>query len=102
MTALSRGQLWKAKNTVICNLASTRGKKRRLVVEEGEIVEFRYPVDANFRVDDNGQDLYLHLSEEEFRENFEYFGKIFREVSWVNRNSMKQILECELYEKVKS
>ena len=88
------GQLWKAKQLVICE----HGSIRRVVVEKDEVVEFRYWSPCNFRTTD---ELYLTLSEEDFISNFDYCGDIFNEVRSANRNSLRQIMDAELYTKVR-
>lgn len=93
---LAGGQIWRAKDVVACQ--QTDKKKRRVVVEKGEMVEFRYQHDAHFRTKD---DMYLFLKEEEFRSNFEYVGQVFEEVRFNNRNTLAQILDGVLYNEEK-
>ena len=71
---------------------------RRVFVEKGEVVEFRYFHPVNFRTQDN---LYLNCEEEHFLKNTKVYGKIWENVRSRNKNNLKQILECELYDKVK-
>lgn len=84
------GQIWRALNITIAK----NGKERRVVVEKGELIEFRFWAPANFRTHDG---LYLEVSEDLFYENFEYVGKIFEEISFRNMNTTKEILDCKLY-----
>jgi len=86
----SSGQIWRALNI----LMAKNGKERRVVVEKGEMVEFRFWHPAHFRTHDG---LYLEVSENEFHKNFSYVGDIFDEVRWKNRHTTKQILDCKLY-----
>lgn len=69
---------------------------RRVFVEEGEIIEFRYFSPVHFRTQDN---LYLKCEEEYFLENTKLYGKIWERVRFRNENTLKQILDCKLYDK---
>lgn len=91
---LSGGTIWRCIKTAICNPSSLRKDERRSVVEVGELVEFRYPCDANFRTK---EDLYLHMKEQDFLEHFKYVGKVFEEVRFRNQNKMAHIIDAKLY-----
>lgn len=94
----SAGQIWKCINTVICRQTSPNRNERRMVVEIDELVEFRYPTEANFRTK---EDQYLNLSTEEFLANFKYIGKVFEEVRFRNKNKMSEIIDAKLYHEEK-
>ena len=94
-TAAGR-QIWKAKKDVHA-MPTSYGKDkkpRRVVVDCGELIEFRYWSPATFRTHD---ELYLQVTEKEFYENFEFVGDIFHEVGFRNSNTTKQILDAKLY-----
>jgi hypothetical protein len=78
--------------------AKKGNQERRVFVEKGEVIEFRFFYPANFRTQD---DLYLKCEEECFLKNTKVYGKIWDNVFFRNGNSLKQILECKLYDKVK-
>ena len=98
MNKLSRGNLFKAIEDVACFENSDK-KERRVIVNKGEMVEFRYANDAHFRVNDNKKDLYLYLDEDVFAFSFQHIGKIFSQVSWINKVPMHAIEEYELFDK---
>lgn len=93
---LSSGHLFKCVKEVGCETTEKTGK--RFMVEVGEIVEFRYPCDANFRTHDG---LCLYLKKHTFLEHFKIFGKIYEQVRFNNRNTTKEILDAKLYEIIK-
>lgn len=78
--------------------AESKELGRRVFVEKGEVIEFRYFYPINFRTQDN---LYLKCEEEHFIKNTKVYGKIWENVVFRNENSLKQILECKLYDKIK-
>lgn len=99
---LTSGAIFKAKQGFPCGWDS-KEPIRKVWIEEGELCEFRYPHNAHFRMeakDGTGKDIWLYLEEKKFLEMFEYAGKVFEQVRWNNRNSMKEIIECQLWEKV--
>lgn len=85
------GQIWKAKKLII---VKPTGDGRRMVVESGELVEFRFWSPATFRTADG---LYLRAEREDFFCSFELHGTIFEEVRFRNENSTREILEAKLY-----
>jgi hypothetical protein len=87
------GQIWRAKVLVPARLHSNE-KARRVVIEKGELVEFRFWSPANVRV--RGE-IYLTIEETEFYENFEYIGKIFEAVYSRNQNTTAEIIDGRLY-----
>lgn len=101
---LSGGHIWAAKNDVLCYRGSSEKEMRlrRVVVNKNELVEFRYPHNAHFRINDNGKDVYLYLTEEEFTKNFVPVGVVFEAVRFRNNNSMKEIIESRLWEPIKN
>lgn len=94
--ALQKGQLWKSKDIVICKRHLVEDKGRRVVVEKGEIVEFRFHHPANFRTTDG---IYLALPLEEFYSSFEYYGQVWAQAVFANRNSLEEILNANMYDK---
>jgi hypothetical protein len=94
------GQIWKAKKTVLANKTGISSKEhnRRVVIEENELVEFRYWSPAHVRTCDAS---FLVIQETEFYESFEQVGIIFEEVRWRNKNSTKEILDARLYHEMK-
>lgn len=89
------GQIWRC---CIDTKAYGKEKARPVVVEKGELVEFRYWSPATFRTID---ELYLSVEEKTFYDNFRYVGKIFEEVRFRNYNTTKQIIDCVLYSEEK-
>lgn len=77
--------------------AKKGNQERRVFVEKDEIVEFRFFYPVNFRTQDN---LYLKCEEEYFLKNTKVYGKIWDNIFFRNKNSLKQILECKLYDKI--
>ena len=100
---LSGGYIWRAKNDILCYRGASAREMvmRRVVVNDGELVEFRYPHDAHFRIDDGGKDLYLYLDEAVFLLNFELVGQVFEEVRFRNQNSMQEIIAARLWKPIK-
>ena len=94
---MSCGNLFKAKENVLC-WDDNKKIKRPTVVLKDEIVEFRYEHNAHFRIDDFGVDKYLFLTTEDFIKSFDHFAVVYEKVRFKNRNSMKQIIECKLYD----
>jgi len=70
---------------------------RKIVLNKGEIVEFRYFSPANFRTTD---DIYLRCSEEMFKANTKPFGDILEAIAFRNKNTLKEILDAKLYDEV--
>ena len=69
---------------------------RRVFIEKGEIVEFRYFSPANFRTRDN---IYCQMPVDEFNKNFTLFGEIFGDVAFADKLNLDAILSNELYHK---
>ena len=91
------GQIWRAKEAVIVT-PKHAGKEtglRRIVVEKGELCEFRYWSPAVLRI--RGE-IYVAVEEDEFYEKFEFIGTIFEQVYHRNNNTTAQILDARLYE----
>ncbi len=89
------GDIWKA----ICPVIAAHGKGRRQVIEANELVEFRYWNPANIRTRDG---LYLKIEELEFKRQFEFVGRILRDVYERNSNTTAEILDARLYEAIYS
>ncbi|MEK6880080.1 MAG: hypothetical protein AABY22_10750 [Nanoarchaeota archaeon] len=92
-------ELWKCKKQIAVP-KSDYGKdeyQRKILIEVGEIVEFRYHANIHFRTEDN---IYCVLDEDTFYKNFEPYGKIWDNVKFANRCELKDILEHNLYNKV--
>lgn len=68
---------------------------RRMLIEENEIVEFRYHCDIHFRTID---DIYCVLDEDTFYKHFKPYGDIYEQVRFGNRCKLKDILEHHLYD----
>jgi hypothetical protein len=100
---LSGGQIWKAQQDVLCYRGSSSKERamRKVIVNKGELVEFRFGVGANFRIDDQGKNLYLFLEEEDFIKNFKLVGSVFEAIRFRNENSMKEIIEARLWGPIK-
>jgi hypothetical protein len=71
---------------------------RKILFNKGEIVEFRFECNVNFRTTDG---IYCHCSLEYFKEHTELFGQIIEAIRCRNKNTLKEILDCELYDKIK-
>jgi hypothetical protein len=99
---LSGGHIWAAKNDILCFRGSSENEKsqRRVVVNKNELVEFRYPHNVHFRINDNGKDVYLYLDENDFLENFVCVGQVFEEIRFRNQNSMKEIIDSRLWKPI--
>ena len=97
MIDVDKIELWKAKKPIAVKKASYRDDEfqRKVLIEEGEIVEFRYHHSIHFRTQDN---IYCVLCEETFYENFEPYGLIFSQVKSVNKCELKDILEHKLFD----
>ena len=88
-------ELWKCKKQIAVE-QTTQGRdefKRKILIEEGEVVEFRYHHSVHFRTED---DIYCVLKEDTFYEHFEPYGKIYDNVRFANKCKLKDILEHEL------
>lgn len=88
------GQIWKCVKTCMSNHDK---KERRVVIEEGELVEFRYWHPANFRTIEGK---FYAVEKEVFFSHFEYVGDVFEEVRFRNQNTLKEIIDCRLYKPV--
>lgn len=93
MKRANNGDIWKATKTVLAR-RHLSDKARRQVIEEGELVEFRFWHPANVRTRDG---LYLTIEEKEFYDSFRYVGRIFNEVYHRNQNTTAEILDARLY-----
>jgi len=93
-------ELWKAKKPIATKkIQYSKGEfERKILIEVGEVVEFRYHHSIHFRTQDN---IYCVLDEKTFYENFEPYGKIFDAVHFANKCELKDILEHNLYDKWK-
>lgn len=92
---IGKGDICRAETDVLCTPA--RGG-RRMVIEKGELVEFRYWSAAHVRTVDG---LYLEIPEKEFYEKFRKIGRIFHDVCFRNSNTTKEIIDCRLYHEEK-
>jgi len=73
-------------------------KPRKVHLEKGEKFEIRFPYAWHFRTEDNN---YYQASEEEILDNCKIIGKVWEQVRWINKASLEQILELELYDVIK-
>lgn len=92
-------ELWKAKKDCSANWGSTLTSpvnERRISIEKGEMVEFRFRSPIHFRTID---DIWLLLEEKEFYECFEPHGKIHEKIKTNNIATLKEILKLQLFEK---
>ncbi len=96
----SRGHIFKCVKPVACRKStlSDNSKERKVYIEEGELVEFRYQSHCNFRTHD---EIYCHLKDYIFNEHFEIVGKVWRDVMFNNRTKLLAIIDNELYDKIK-
>lgn len=97
MSQASGGQIWEALRGLPARTERAL-KPRRIYIEKGERLEFRYWHPAVLRTAD---DYYVRIDEKDFYENFKLVGKVFEEVRLNNRNKTKEILEFKLYNEVK-
>lgn len=88
------GQIWKC----IKECRTNKDKGRRVIIEEGEVVEFRYWSPANFRTI---KEEYFAVEREDFFAHFVHIGNVFENIRSRNKNTLKQIIDAELYEPVK-
>jgi len=97
MVNVDKIELWKAKKSIAVSKASYYDDEfpRKILIEEGEVVEFRYHHSVHFRTQDN---VYCVLDEKTFYENFEPYGQIFSQVRFANNCNLKEILEHQLFE----
>lgn len=97
MTTVDQIELWKAKKQIAVKKSYyCEGEfERKVLIEEGEVVEFRYHYPVHFRTQDN---IYCVLDEKTFYEFFEPYGKIYNLVRFANKCELKDILEHELFE----
>ena len=91
MTEALHGHLYKVNKMMLVK----RNGDRRVVIEEGEIIEFRYFSDVHFRTADN---IYCEVSREVFSESVTLYGKIFENIRFRNQNSLQEILDAKLYD----
>jgi hypothetical protein len=95
MRRATNGDIWRAAKVVLAGRSHPKkGEERRLVIEEGELVEFRFWNPANVKV---RGDLYLSIEEKVFNDSFRYVGRIFPEVYTRNNNTTAEILDARLY-----
>ncbi len=100
MVNVDKIELWECKEQIAVEKSSYSKDefKRKLLIEVGEIVEFRYHHSVHFRTIDN---VYCILKEDTFYEHFEPYGKIYDQVKGANGCKLKDILEHHLFEKWK-
>ena len=98
MINVDKIELWKAKESIAVErvIYNDTEIKRKVLIEKGEIVEFRYHHSIHFRTID---DIYCVLDEETFYRNFEPYGKIYDSVHFANHCELKDIIEHRLFEK---
>ena len=89
-------ELWRCKKQIAVENKSQSEEefKRKILIEEGEIIEFRYHSAIHFRTQDN---IYCVLKEDIFYEHFEPYGKIYDNVKANNKCQLKDILEHSLF-----
>jgi hypothetical protein len=98
MPTVEDADLWKCKQSIAVKKANIfkNDDKRKVLIEVGEIIEFRYYHSIHFRTTD---DIYCVLDEKTFYENFEPYGKIFGDVRFSNKCKLQDILEHDLFKK---
>jgi len=92
-TRAENGDIWQAGRPVMAKLHGN-DNARRVVIETGEMVEFRFWNPANVRTRDG---LYLSIEEKQFSDDFCYVGKILEEIYRRNNNTTAEILDARLY-----
>ena len=91
---INSGYLYLVKKQMITN---AKKGKRRAVIEEGEIVEFRFYHPANFRTIENE---YFAVDEDVFENSVVPYAEILEVIRSRNKNTLKQILDAELYKRL--
>lgn len=66
-------------------------------LKKGEFIEIRFPYDWHFRTSDN---IYLHATHEELIKHCRPYGIIDEEVRWLNKMSLKDILDKKLFKSI--
>lgn len=93
---LEVGTLWKCKTEFIPKQSEvSRHKLRKIKI--GEILEFRYFDNINFRTINNE---YFYLNKGKFLTVCDYYGKILSNTQFENKLQLKEILEKKLFEKM--
>lgn len=72
-----------------------RVSKRKILIEKGEIVEFRFNSPKHFRT---MEDKYFYVSEEEWEENFIEIANIHSDVVWKNIAKLEEIWRLQLFD----
>ena len=67
---------------------------RKVIIETGEIIEFRYSYGVHFRTRD---DKWFYVDEETFKKHCILFGEIFPEIRGKNVATLDEILRLDLY-----
>lgn len=96
---IEQGQIWKVETPMIVNydpIGKSEIGKRKILLEKGEMIEIRYPFAWHFRTEDN---VYFQADEVNILKNCSFFGTIKDDICSMNRHSLKQILEMELFVK---
>ena len=102
---IRQGQIWVVTNnglvgdrteTITCNAC---GVKRQEKVEQnipiGTKIEIRCPYAWHYRTDG---DVFFHSDTDNILANCKYYGVVLEEIRFMNRYTLKQILEQGLYE----
>lgn len=89
--------IWIVKERMEVNSSSTPNsdEKRKIIIEKGEILEFRYPHSIHFRTLDNK---YYVVSQEVFNKHCCNIGLIWDKVSWKNDALLEEIWRLKLFD----
>ena len=72
--------------------------KRKVIIERGEVIEFRYHSDMHFRTID---DKWFCVTEEVWLKHCIKIGQIWQKVSWLNQAKTEEIWRLRLFDEVK-
>ena len=98
MTELTNmhGTLWIVNKDMLANFSSIASDiKRKVVIEKGEILEFRYESPLHFRT---MEDSYFYISKEIWIDHLLKIGTILEKVRWENKAKLEEIWRLNLYD----
>ncbi len=91
--------LWIALNDCLAIWSEVRLGKRKVLINRGEIVEFRYHDPINFRTIDNN---YFKMDKKDFYSSFQPYGNILEDIRFNNVATLEEILRLKLFNKIKA
>ena len=88
--------LWIARSNCLAIWTGVGLGERKVLINKGEIVEFRFNNPIHFRTIDNN---YFKIEEKDFYSFFQPYGNIIEDIKRNNVANLEEILRLELFNK---